>query len=52
VQPLPNSQHVELHAVARDDGIAAVEERGNVALHQRFIDATVSRERVCSAQRR
>jgi len=28
-----------------------VEERGDVALHPRFIDATVSRERVCSAQK-
>jgi len=51
VQPLPNSRHVELHVVVRDDGVAAVEERGDVALHQRFIDATASRERVCSAQR-
>ena len=51
MQPLPNSRHVELHVVVRDDGVAAVEERGDVALHQRFIDATASRERVCSAQR-
>jgi len=32
VQPLPNSQHVQLDAVVRNDGVAAVEERGDVAL--------------------
>jgi len=46
VQPLQNSQHVKLDAVVRYDSVAEVEERGDVALHQRFIDATASRERV------
>jgi len=51
VQPLLNSLHVELDAVVHNDGVAAVQERGHVALHPRFIDATASRERVCSAQK-
>ena len=32
MQPLPNSLHVHLHAIVRDDGVAALEERGDVAL--------------------
>jgi len=32
VQPLLNSRHVQLDAVVRDDGVAAVEERSDVAL--------------------
>jgi len=32
VQPLLNSRHVQLDAVVRDNGVAAVEERGDVAL--------------------
>jgi len=32
VHPLLNSQHVQLDAVVRDDGVTAVDERGNVAL--------------------
>ena len=51
MQPLPNSRHVELDAVVRDDGVAAMEERGDDVLHPRFIDATASRERFCSAQK-
>ena len=47
--------HFRIHgmsdALVRDDGVAAVEKRGDVALHLRFIDATASRERVCSAQK-
>jgi len=51
VQPLPNSRHVELDAVVRDDGVAAMEERGDDVLHPRFIDATASRERFCFTQK-